>query len=76
MLNFVTAGELEKIEQRDAEQNDNYFEQEEQKIQEMAQNEVVEERREMAENVENYEPVKILSADEIKETAETQGFNF
>jgi hypothetical protein len=30
----------------------------------------------MAENVENYEPVKILSADEIKETAETQGFNF
>nr|BDT30277.1 hypothetical protein BHI3_37430 [Bacteriovorax sp. HI3] len=76
MLNFVTAGELERIEQKDAEQNDNYFEQEEQKIQEMAQNEVVEERREMAENVENYEPVKILSADEIKETAETQGFNF
>lgn len=76
MLNFVTAAELEKVEQKDAEQNDNYFEQEEQKIQEMAQNEVVEERREMAENVENYEPVKILSADEIKETAETQGFNF
>lgn len=76
MLNFVTAAELEKVEQKDAEQNDNYFEQEEQKIQEIAQNEVVEERREMAENVENYEPVKILSADEIKETAETQGFNF
>lgn len=76
MLNFVTQAELEKIEDKSADSNDNYFEAEEQKTQEMAQQEVLEERKEMNDNTENYEQVRILSADEIKETAETQGFNF
>ncbi len=74
MLNFVTPAELEKIEAKDADQNDNYFEQEEKA--QVAQNEVLEERKVVAENPENYEQVRVLSADEIRETAETQGFNF
>ena len=76
MLNFVTKEELSKLEEKASETNDNYFKAEEQKVQEVAQKEVLEERREIASDTENYEPVKILSADEVKETAETQGFNF
>ncbi|MBC7711994.1 MAG: hypothetical protein H7177_01550 [Rhizobacter sp.] len=75
MLNFVTAGELSKIENKDSETNDNYFEKEEQ-IQTTAQAEVLEERRDVASDVENYEPVKIMSAQEVQQTAETQGFSF
>ncbi|MBC7428925.1 MAG: hypothetical protein H7336_09960 [Bacteriovorax sp.] len=76
MLNFVTAGELNKIEEKDADNNENYFEKEEQQVQAAAQNEAIEERRDVASDVENYEPVKVLSADEVRETAETQGFSF
>ena len=75
MLNFVTAGELNKIEVKDAENNENYFEKEEE-VQVAAQADIIQERREVASDVENYEPVKILSADEVRETAETQGFSF
>lgn len=75
MLNFVTKEELSKIEEKSNEANDNYFEAEEQKV-EIATKEVLEERREIASDTENYEPVKILSADEVKETAEAQGFAF
>jgi hypothetical protein len=76
MLNFVTAGELSKIENKDAENNESYFEKEDQQVQETAQVDLVEERKDVASDVENYEPVKILSADEVRQTAETQGFSF
>jgi uncharacterized protein YbcI len=78
MLNFVTKEQLTKIEETAAETNDNYFvaEAEEQKVQEVAQKDVIEERREIASDTENYEPVKILSADEVKQTAQEQGFAF
>lgn len=76
MLNFVTREELSKIEMKNSESNDNYFEKEEQKIQEIAQAEVLEERKDIAENVESYEPVKVLSAEEVRQVAEEQGFSF
>ena len=57
-----------------ADNNDSYFEKEEQ-AQAQAQQDMIEERRDVAQD-ENVEPVRILSADEIRETAETQGFNF
>lgn len=76
MLNFVTSEALAQIENKDAENNDNYFEKEEAQVQAVAQAEVLEERRDVAQENENFEPVRILSADEVRETAETQGFNF
>lgn len=79
MLNFVTKAELSRMEEQAADANDSYFEAdkaEEANEVAQAQQEVVEERKEMASNVENYEPVRVLSADEIRETAETQGFAF
>ena len=75
MLNFVTQDELAKIEVKDADNNDNYFEKEEE-VQAVAQAEVLEERSVAASDVESFEPVKILSAEEVRETAETQGFSF
>ena len=75
MLNFVTHSELAKMEEKEADNNDSYFEKEEQ-IQAVAQAEVLEERRDVASDVENMEPVRIMSADEVQQTAETQGFNF
>lgn len=76
MLNFVTQEQMNKIEEEQANNNDNYFEAEEEKAAEVAQAEVLEERKEVAGNTENYEPVRVLSAEEIKETAETSGFAF
>lgn len=76
MLNFVTQAELEKMEEKSNEQNDNYFENEEQQNAALAQQEVLEERKEVSENHENYAPARVLSAEEIKETAENQGFDF
>ena len=75
MLNFVTKEELSKMEEKAADANDSYFEAE---VAEevVAQQQAIQERTEMAANVESYEPVRILSADEIRETAETQGFSF
>ncbi len=75
MLNFVTAAELERIEAKDNENNDNYFEAEEKQVQETAQQEVIQERKDESSS-DNYEEIRVLSAEEIKETAETQGFNF
>jgi len=76
MLNFVTQDELQRIEAKDNENNDeNYFVSEEQAVK--AQTEALEERREVASRPpEEMEPVRVLSADEIKETAETQGYSF
>jgi hypothetical protein len=77
MLNFVTKEELSRMEETANTANDNYFEAEEKKVQEVAQQEVLEERREVASaDPESYEPVKVLSADEVKETVETQGYAF
>lgn len=77
MLNFVTREQLAQIEEKAQEQGqDAYFQEEEQRIAAEAQNEAVEERQIASEQTENYEPVRVLSADEIKETAETQGFAF
>lgn len=78
MLNFVTKKELARIEDQQAEagQNDDYFAQEEKQVASAVQEQVVEERRDVASNPEAYESVKILSADEVRETAETQGFSF
>lgn len=76
MLNFVTKEQLDQIEEKSAD-FDAYAQEEEQRISAMAQNEAVEERQIASnEQPENYEPVRVLSADEIKETAETQGFAF
>lgn len=77
MLNFVTRTQLEEIENKaqDLDQ-DAYFQEEEQRVAAEAQNEAIEERQIASEQVENYEPVRILSADEIKDTAETQGYSF
>lgn len=76
MLNFVTEQEFDEKEKQAADANDSYFEAEKVEEATVAQQEVVEERKEMAADVENYEPVRVLSAEEIKETAETQGFAF
>ncbi len=76
MLNFVTSEALAQIETKNDENNDSYFEKEEAEVQAVAQAEVLEERRDVASDVENMEPVRILSADEVRETAETQGFSF
>ena len=79
MLNFVTKEELVRIEEKEPQDNgeaeNNYFANEEQQIQ-MAQAEVIEDRREASLNPENDEPVKILSADEVRDQAETKGFSF
>jgi hypothetical protein len=60
-----------------ANDSESYFEVEEKQVQAAAQQEVLEERREVASSdPESYEPVKVLSAEEVKETVETQGFSF
>jgi outer membrane lipoprotein SlyB len=83
MLNFVTKEQLEKVQEAEADQQvDNQQQdmvQEEQPAKEEVQaaaEKVMEERKEVAENIENQEPVQVLSADEIKATAEQNGFAF
>jgi hypothetical protein len=79
MLNFVTKEALSEMENKTNDANDDYIAKDEPSVESLQQQEGVQdalaERREVASD-ENYEPVKILSADEIKETAETQGFAF
>lgn len=78
MLNFVTREQLEQIEDKALEQGqDAYFQEEEQRVAAEAQNEAIEERQIASDaQPESYEPVRVLSADEIKETAEVQGYSF
>lgn len=86
MLNFVTKDQLEKVQETEREQADNQAVapqqdevKEEQPAKEevqQANNQVVEERKEVAAETENQEPVQVLSADEIKATAEQNGFAF
>ena len=78
MLNFVTREALQEMQDKSNEANDEYITQEpseEALAQQAAVDNAIQERVEVAAD-ENYEPVRILSADEIRETAETQGFAF
>jgi hypothetical protein len=70
MLNFVTREQLEKIQEN--EQNSYSQVSDEQ----LSVEKVLEERKEVASDADKYEPVRVLSADEIKETAEQKGFSF
>ncbi len=78
MLNFVTQDELERIEAKsndNGNNEENYFASEDDAVK--AQTEALEERKDVAtQPAESIEPIRVLSADEIKETAETQGFSF
>lgn len=81
MLNFVTKEALSEIENKTTEANDDYItkdepQQAEAVLADTGAQDAIAERREVASDENNYEPVRILSADEIKETAETQGFAF
>jgi hypothetical protein len=79
MLNFVTKDALSEMENKTNEANDDYVangeESQESTDLQSATQDAIAERREVA-SEENYEPVRILSAEEVKETAETQGFAF
>ena len=88
MLNFVTKDQMEKIQNSEQEQQDQALSNDattevaevaeapvKEEI-EQAADKVIEERRDVASDVENQEPVKILSAEEIKVTAEQNGFSF
>lgn len=66
MLNFVTKEQMEKIQDSAPALEE---------VQEAA-DKIIEERKEVANDSENYEPVRVLSAEEIKETAQEKGFAF
>lgn len=78
MLNFVTKEQMEKVQESEqdaqAENQDKAPAMEEE--QKQAASIVTEERKEVANDVDNYQPVRVLSADKIKETAEQNGFAF
>lgn len=80
MLNFVTKEALSEMENKTNEANEDYITRDEPSVEAMEQQagvqDAIAERRDVASDENNYEPVRILSADEIKETAETQGFAF
>lgn len=76
MLNFTTPEQVEKIQETEREQ----AEQQEmnspaQEEVQMASDKVIEERKDVANDVENMEPV-VLTAEQVKETAEQTGFAF
>ncbi len=77
MLNFVTQDQFDKIQEseeeanRNAVQKDFYGE-----AVEASQNQALEERKVVANNPENYEAVKVLSTEEVKQTAQENGFAF
>lgn len=77
MLNFVTKDQMERVEesQQDALAENTAPDSaiEEVKI---GTEEVAEQRREVASDADNYQPIKVLSAEEVKETAEQKGFSF
>jgi hypothetical protein len=81
MLNFVTKEQFDKIQEQEEEANRNAVQKDfaedntQQEIQ-ATQAPALEERKEVASNVENQEPVEILSADEVKQTAQENGFAF
>ena len=74
MLNFVTKDLIDEMQDKANEINDDYVSNDV-VMAEIAEKATIEERVEIASN-DNYEAIRVLSADEIKETAETQGFAF
>jgi len=74
MLNFVTKDAIDEMQDKSNELNDDYITHDA-PVAEVPEQAEIEERREVAAD-ENYEPIRILSADEVRETAETQGFAF
>ncbi len=78
MLNFVTRDELAKMEEKQSrgDNTEDYYAEIEKQNAQLAQEEVLADRRDVASNPESVEPVRILSADEAREKAETEGFNF
>ena len=76
MLNFVTKEQLEKVQETERDQADSQEVAPVQEDVQAAAEKVIEERKEVASDVENQEPVQILSEDEIKATAEQSGFDF
>jgi hypothetical protein len=81
MLNFVTKEQFDKIQEQEEEANRNavqkdFAEENTQQEIQAVQAPALEERKEAASNVENQEPVEILSADEVKQTAQENGFAF
>ena len=80
MLNFVTKEQFDKIQEQEEEANRNavqkdFSDETAQEVQ-AAQAPALEERKEVANNIENQEPVQILSTDEVKQTAQENGFAF
>lgn len=75
MLNFVTKEQMDKMEEA---KYDNSAENQEiaSEDAEQAAEKIMEERKETASDAENYQPVRVLSAEEIKETAAENGFSF
>lgn len=86
MLNFVTKEQLEKVQETERDQAEAQEVGAVDEVKEepavakeevqIAAEKVIEERKEAANEVENQEPVQVLSAEEIKETAQTNGFAF
>ena len=73
-LNFVTKEAIEEMQDRANEINEDYISNDA-ILEEVAEKATIEERVEIASN-ENYDEIRVLSPDEIKETAETQGYAF
>jgi hypothetical protein len=80
MLNFVTKEQFDKIQETEEDANRNAIEKdftdETAKSVQAAQATVLEERKVVAENPEESEPVKVLSTEEVKQTAQENGFSF
>ena len=74
MLNFVTKDSIDEVQDRMNEINEDYISNDA-VMAEVAEKASIEERVEVASN-DNYEAVRVLSPEEIKETAETKGFAF
>ena len=80
MINFVTKEQLTKLEENldvsNSEEQANVESEASVSDQHMSASIIIEERKEVANDADSYEPVRILSADEIKETTNQQGFSF
>lgn len=71
MLNFVTREQMEKLQSEQPDTQNEIVEESE-----SAAEKILEERKEVANDSDNYQPVRVLSAEEIKETAQENGFSF
>jgi hypothetical protein len=80
MINFVTKEQLTKLEENldvsNSEEQVNVESEASVSDPHMSASKIIEERKEVANDADSYEPVRILSADEIKETTNQQGFSF